>query len=238
MRSLKITLMVFILSITIYSQNFSIKVHSNKVITGDEVSDLPQPYSAVITGESISFNKYYSPNFIWSINNITNRQTGYDFQSSASPQQVWLDLNNPEYIHAVFSYSGVCDNMWQDRTSLYFGSTDAGENWFELGGVPVNTGSSGRSGFPCIVGTSDGKAVIANHNNSEYTITRTKIFIDHSLFEYNFTTYDPDEPIAGHTIWPRVAILPNNDIVVASSINAGPDYYLNTLSGVFLVAGN
>jgi len=231
MRGLKISLLVFILSITIYSQDFSIKVHSNKVITGDEVSDLPQPYSAVITGESISFNKYYSPNFIWSINNITNRQTGYDFQSSASPQQVWLDLNNPEYIHAVFSYSGVCDNMWQDRTSLYFGSIDAGENWFELGGVPVNTGSSGRSGFPCIAGTSDGKAVIANHNNSEYTITRTKIFIDNSLFEYNFTAYDPDEPTAGHTIWPRVAILPDNDIVVASSINAGPDYYLNTLSG-------
>ncbi|MCW9065635.1 MAG: T9SS type A sorting domain-containing protein [Ignavibacteriaceae bacterium] len=231
MNTLKISLLVSILTITIYSQNFSIKVQPNKIITGDEVSDLPQPYSEVITGESISFGKYYSPNFAWSIHNITDIQTGYDFQSSASPQQVWLDLNNPTYLHAVFTNSQVDDNFWADRTSLYFGSTDAGLTWFELGMVPINTGTSGRSGFPCIVGTSNGAAVIANHNNSEYTTTHTKIFVDNGLFEYNFTTYDPGEPSVGPIIWPRLAILPNNDIVVASSYNPGPDYYLNTLSG-------
>ncbi len=79
-----------------------------------------------------------------------------------------------------------------DRTSLYFGSTDGGTNWFELGGVPVNNGTTGRSGFPSIIGTSTGAAVISNHNNAlPSTTTRSTVFIDNSPFEYSFTNYDP-----------------------------------------------
>ena len=137
-------------------------------------------------------------------------------------------MNNPTFLHAVFINSQVNDNAWADRTSLYFASTDAGATWLNLGGVPVNNGMDGRSGFPCIVGTSDGRAVIANYNNSENTTTHTKIFIDSSPFANNFTTYDPGEPTTGPTLWPRLAILPNDDIVMASS---GAGLYTNTLSG-------
>ena len=98
----------------------------------------------------------------------------------------------------------------------------------KLGAVPVNNGTTGRSGFPCIVGTSDGKAVIANHNNSESTTTHSNIFIDNSAFEYNFTTYDPGEPSLGSIAYPRLAIMPNNDVLIASS---GAGLYLNKLSG-------
>ena len=41
------------------------------------------------------------------------------------------------------------------QTELVFtlAATDDGATWFELGGVPVNNGTHGRSGFPSIFGT-------------------------------------------------------------------------------------
>ncbi len=101
MLTLKISFVIFILSISLYSQ-------------------------------SIPVDKYFSGDIIWSIHLMSDKKTGYDYQSHGSAQQVWLDLNNPGYLHAVFIYSAVADNAWADRTSLYFGSTDAGVNWFEV----------------------------------------------------------------------------------------------------------
>jgi len=159
---------------------------------------------------------------------ISDLETGYDYQSHGSAQQVWLDLNNPGYLHAVFIYSAVADNVWADRTSLYFGSDDGGANWFEVGAVPVNNGTTGRSGFPCIVGTSDGSAVISNHNNNAPHTTRSTIFIDDSPFANNFSEYNPDETITGPALWPKLAILPDNDVLIAAFSS---DLYLNILSG-------
>ena len=187
--------------------------------------------SLTIYSQNFSFGNYHSENFFWSIKNITSLKTGYDLQSSASPQQVWLDVNNPDYIHAVFTNSQVCDNVWQDRTTIYFGSVNGGNSWFNLGKVPVNNGTSGRSGFSCVGGNSNGRAVIANHNNSEFTTTHSKIFIDSSPFEYNFITYDPGVPSSSSTNYPRIAVFPNSDVLMASS---GNGLYLNKLSsGVF-----
>jgi hypothetical protein len=191
MQSLKIFLVVFILSISLFSQN-------------------------------------NSPNLNWSMHLISDLETGYDYQSHGSAQQVWLDLNNPGYLHAVFIYSAVADNAWADRTSLYFGSTDAGVSWFELGGVPLNNGTTGRSGYPSIVGTSDGSAVISNHNNNAPHTTRSTIFIDNSPFENNFTEYDPGETITGQPLYPKLAVLPDNDVLIAAFSS---DVYLNKLSG-------
>jgi len=184
-------------------------------ITGDEVRDLSQNPVIETTG-TISFDAFSSGSLVWGVHNITDAKTGYDLMSNASTQQVWLDLNNPDYLHAVFTSSQEFSGAYADRTSLYFGSTDAGENWFELGGVPVNNGTDGRSGFPAIFGTSTGAAVIANHNNSEGTTTHSKVFIDNTPFEYNFTTFDPGTPTAGDAIWPRIVLLDNDDGVIAS----------------------
>ena len=49
----------------------------------------------------------YSQNLAWSYNLISDLKTGYDYQSYGSAQQVWLDLNNQGYLHAVFIYSGL-----------------------------------------------------------------------------------------------------------------------------------
>ncbi|MGB5530821.1 MAG: T9SS type A sorting domain-containing protein [Ignavibacteriaceae bacterium] len=200
------------------------------VVTGEEVRDFSQN-PLIQSNSNIPFDYFNSGGLLWAMHPITDRQTGYDLQSNASTQQVWLDLNNPGYIHAVFTNSQVSDGTWADRTCLYFGSLDNGETWFELGGVPVNNGTNGRSGFPTINGTSTGSAVIANHNNSDGTTTHSKVFIDNSPFEYNFTTFDPGVPAAGDVIWPRIAMLPNDDGVIASSVNGGTDFYVNTWTG-------
>ena len=81
------------------------------------------------------------------IHEITDIATGYDYQSNASPQQIWVDLNNPNYLHAIFTNSQSAIPQSQDRTSYYFGSTDAGSNWFLFGGVPMNNGTSGNRDF-------------------------------------------------------------------------------------------
>lgn len=210
-------------------------IHSPRpiIVNGDEMGK-PDPNIIPMRISPISFGNYYGRTLTWGVHNITDRVTGYDLQSNACTEQIWYDLNNPGYVHAVFTNSQIDDNAWADRTCLYFGSTDAGENWFELGGVPVNNGTSGRSGYPAIVGTSTGQAVIADHNNaSPLTTTRSTLFIDNSPFEYNFTMYDPGNTPnnQGPAIWPRLTIDPNDNIVMASSINGGDSMYINTFSG-------
>lgn len=212
------------------AQDARYRVEPKTVVSGNDVG---QPVEVdVFSAEPVSFNPVNSGSLVWTVNNITDRQSGYDLQSNGSTQQIWYDLNNPGYVHAVFCYSAVDDNAWADRTSLYFGSIDNGDTWFELGGVPVNNGTTGRSGFPSIIGTSTGSAVIANHNNFE-TPTRTTIFIDNSAFEYSFTNYNPGPaPFGnGEPIWPLLAINSNDDIVFASSVNGGDSFYVNTFSG-------
>ena len=135
---------VIILSTTIYPQsNGLFESEKDIVIDGSENPDLSN--SKIITKNTVDRIDAVQGNyFIYDFHNITNRKTGYDLQSNASPQQVWYDLNN-NYLHAVFTNSQEL-NPWADRTSLYFGSTDLGITWYELGGVPVN----GHSGFPAI----------------------------------------------------------------------------------------
>jgi hypothetical protein len=221
--------------ISTFAQDARSIVQPKIAISGNEIGQ-PAENTDVFTSAPVSFGKHNSGGLIWTVNNITDTQSGYDLQSNGSTQQLWYDLNNPGFVHSTFTYSAVDDNVWADRTCLYFGSTDFGTTWFELGGVPVNTGTSGRSGFPSIVGTSTGAAVISNHNNADQTATRSTIFIDNGPFEYNFTNHDPGATPnnQGEAIWPMLAINSDDDIVLASSINGGDSFYVNTLSnGVF-----
>ena len=232
-------IIVFFLGISLnFAQDARHIVAPKTYVSGNEVgipAENVQPYEF----GPISYSPVYTSQLTWTVNNISalsgRSGSGYDLQSNGSTQQVWYDLNNPGYVHAVFTYSAVDDNAWADRTCLYFGSITNGEEWFELGGVPVNNGSTGRSGFPSIIGTSTGAAVIANHNNAS-TPTRSTIFIDNSPFEYVFTNHDPGTtPFGnGEAIWPKLAINSSDDIVFVSSVNGGDSFYVNSLSnGVF-----
>jgi hypothetical protein len=229
--------LIVIISYPISAQTYnSYETKKDILIDGSENPDFTG--TEVIVKNSIDrVNPVYGDYFTYNYHNITDRKTGYDLQSNASTQQVWYDLNN-DFMHAVFTNSQTGVTPWADRTCLYFGSTDAGITWFELGGVPVNTGTSGRSGFPAIYGTSTGRAVIANHNNSDGTTTHTKIFVDNNPFEYNFATHDAGDVAQGFPIWPRLVVNQQNDVVFVSSINITPDYpftnHLDLPGGTFL----
>ncbi|MBT8378803.1 MAG: T9SS type A sorting domain-containing protein [Ignavibacteria bacterium] len=197
-------------------------------IRGDETPDHSN-IEIIETTTSPRFDPVYTSEFTFNVHNITDRKTGYDLQSNASTQQVWLDYGNPNFLHAIFTNSQVA-TTWADRTCLYFGSTDAGVTWFEFGGVPVNTGSDGRSGFPSVYGLVGGEAIILDHNNSSGTITHTKVYADNSPFEYNFTEYDPNN-ISDGPVWPRHTVTANGIVIFASSGSPAPDddVKINTL---------
>ena len=204
----------------------------NVVISGEEVVDLSANPKAELNGTPV-LGPVSAGGLTFVPHNITNRATGYDLQSNASTQQVWVDPTNPDFVHAVFTNSQVFLDPWPDRTCLYFGSTDFGVNWFELGPVPLYISSTnGRSGFPAIVGTSGGSAVITNHTNSNSTPVYSKVQIDASPFEYNFTEYDPGPAANGNPIWGRLGIDASDKIYLTSSISpSGPGIHLNTLTG-------
>ena len=146
---------------------------------------------------------------------ISNIRNGYTLQSNGSPQQLWIDTQNPEYIHSVFINSQFKTD-WPDRTCLYFGSSDFGQSWFELGSVP----DTSRSGFPAISGTDAGTAIIVNHSDYFGGPTRTGLFIDESPFNFNFTAYDPG--ITPATVWPRCIKTSDDKIFLAATATIPP----------------
>jgi len=157
---------------------------------------------------------------------ISDIRNGYTLQSNSSPQQLWLDLNNPGYLHAIFINSQY-KTLWPDRNCLYFGSTDGGITWFQLGSVL----DTSRSGFPSIAGTSDGIAVITNQSNYFAAPTRTGLFIDNGPFENNFVAYDPG--IAEAAFWPKHIVLPDGNILIAALSDSLVINHFNTSSGTF-----
>lgn len=197
-------------------------------IRGDETPDLSNA-DIITTGDSPVFEPVQTSEFTFEIHNITEKKTGYDFQSNASTQQVWVDYYNPQSVHTVFTNSQVATG-WADRSSIYFGSLNAGATWFEFGAVPVNNGTTGKSGFPVIYGLLNGAALISNHNNSFGTMTNTKLYSDASQFEYNFTEFDPGN-ISDGPVWPRLTVTDDSIVIFASSGSPAPDddLKLNTL---------
>jgi hypothetical protein len=230
--ALLISVLLLGFSLTL-AQDYSKKTLPNIYLTGDEVRDISnvtpeQTYQIPQSGS------VFSGSLDWNYTAITDLKSGYDMQSNSSTQEIWVDLGNPDYVHAVFMNSQVADGAWADRSSVYFASTDKGASWFQLGQVPVNNGTTGRSGYTAIYGLSTGEAVIMNHNNSEGTATRSKIFVDSSPLEYNFITYDPGKILydASEPIWPRGVVNANDDIVFASSQNPGDSFFVNFLNRV------
>jgi len=142
---------------------------------------------------------------------ISDIRNGYTLQSNGSPQQLWIDPQNPEYLHTIFMNSQFNEPPFADRKCIYFGSSDFGQSWSALGSVP----DTSRSGFPSIYGTIDGAAIIVNHGDYFGSPTRTGLFIDNNPFEYNFSAYDPGtEP---PTIWPRCIRISEDKILVAAT---------------------
>ncbi len=189
-------------------------------LTGTETPDVSN-VDVVRLNESINFGPVNSGSFTWDVHNIMDLSgigpTGYDLQSNASAQQLWADLNTPGYLHVVFMFSEVAGAA--DRTTMYVGSTDNGVGWFQLGGVPTNTGTEGRNGYGVISGLSTGAAVIMNHPEYPAGSPRSMIHIDSGPFEFNFTSYDPGlgNGVTNPPIWPRMVVDANDNVIFASS---------------------
>ena len=66
-------------------------------ITGEETPDLSNAEIIELSG-TVNFAPVQVGNIIFEVHNITNSATGYDLQSNASTQQVWVDLNNPDFL--------------------------------------------------------------------------------------------------------------------------------------------
>jgi hypothetical protein len=193
-------------------------------VTGDETTDLStNPIIEVTTG--YVFDPVQAGQLTFDIHSIDPATaTGYDFQTNNAAQELWMDPNNPNFLHAIFTNSQLTTPN-PDRTCLYYGSVDAGVNWFQLGQVPINLdpigGQDGRSGYAVIYGTSDGAAVIVNHNNSNNggSDFRSKIYIDSEPFGYNFTEYDPLQvPYEPNSpIWARMVVDGSDNVILISS---------------------
>ena len=153
------------------------------------------------------------PNF--EFHKISNIRNGYKVQSNGSPQELWVDPQNPEYLHAIFINSQY-NQVWPDRKCIYFGSTDLGESWLQLGAVP----DTSRAGFPVICGTSDGEAIITDHSGYFGSPSRSGLFIDNSPFEYNFNSYDPGAQVP--TSWPECLKISDDKILLAATATGPP----------------
>ncbi|MBU0528463.1 T9SS type A sorting domain-containing protein [bacterium] len=202
-------------------ERISHKTLPDTPISGDEAMDM-RNIEVIQSSAPINFAPVNSGNFTWDIHDITDRATGYDLQSNSSTQQIWLDVNTPAYLHAIFTNSQEAISPWSDRTTLYFGSTNSGVDWFELGPVP----NTSRCGYPAIYGDAAGSAIIMNHN-AVFGPTRTTVMPDNSPFEYNFGNFDPGNVIGGEVIWPRFIVAQNGDYVFSSSISGGDSFYVN-----------
>ena len=222
----KLTVLVLSLLLIgfVQAQNSKLtRTNEDKVITGEETPDLNGIEVANEKTTATTFQSVVAGGLTFDVHNITNRATGYDLQSNASTQQVWVDPNNHLNVHAIFTNSQETAG-WADRTCLYYGSDDGGLNWLELGPMPTTT----RSGFPAIYGDANGSGVATNHN-AFFGTTKTSVMIDNSPFEYNFTNHDPGTIVGGDPIWPRHTVADNGAVIFASSQNGPDSFFVNVL---------
>ncbi len=213
---------------TAFAQN---KPYPIVTVSGDEIGT-----STISSGLNMSGQKLYFPPvqnrlFTWTVNPMTTLASGYDLQSNGSTQELWYDLNNPGYLHSAYCTSQQTAG-WTDRTITYFFSADNGANWSELGNVPPPAPTGARSGFPSIIGLSNGAAVITSHHNGGDALTTSKIHIDSGPAEFNFTQYNPGNAPNGQgsPIWGRMTRNNDNNVVIASSISGGDSAYTNVLN--------
>lgn len=233
MKALNLLFTQMLISFAMFSGFSSIHSQPNEVpipkpATGLEVHDNSQNtfalnnknYKLFISPvKTSSATVFFSP---------TGVNTVYDLQSNGVPQQVWQNPLTPSNIHATYMYSNVPG--FASRNCAYLFSNDFGATWTYLVDVP----NTARSGFPAISGYTNGAAVIANHNNTNGTTTRTKIYFDAGPGFGVFTEMDPGDTFSSQAIWPRVIGIGSNKTVFANSINGQVLSYTNSSNnGVF-----
>lgn len=208
------------------------KIRKAELIVLDGSEPVP-PTTKKSVQSNIDVRNIQYPPVQTSFGNFTFQQTGtssfYDLQSNGTTNQVWQDPLIPANVHACYMNAPVSGGT---RVCTYLLSNDMGMTWQNLGDIPAGI----ASGFPSVSGLPNGAAVISNHNNSNGTPTRAKVFVDLGAGIGAFTEYDPGSSTEGDPIWPRVLGASNSNVVLVASINGQEFQYTNTLalpSGVF-----
>jgi Secretion system C-terminal sorting domain len=158
--------------------------------------------------------------------------TGYDVVSNGTSQQIWVDPVDPTQVHAVEMWSPQ-DAGWTTRNILYFYSFDGGDTWTQTSILPDSSGVHNRSGYPTIDGYPDETPLVGMHtfrageNATNYT--RGIFWRDDSPGAGTFSQmFDPgvgpDGPGSSTSlIWPRNAVIDNDNFVIAESENNNPN---------------
>ncbi|MBP9094969.1 MAG: T9SS type A sorting domain-containing protein [Ignavibacteria bacterium] len=165
-----------------------------------------------------------------------------DAQTSGSPQQIWQDPNNPNNIHAVYTYSNwVTGSLWQNSTVYYFFSSDKGLSWTK------SILDTGRLQQGIITGLSDGRVLAAcNAGPPEPNINYTRIFAQNSIGSNSFIRLLPG---GNNYLNPRIIATGNvnlsNKFVFVNSvyvydafINVGTSLTSSNFLGYNLFGGN
>ena len=216
-------LVVIVLFANSQAQDHSaLKTH--KVSDGSEYYENTTGYT-VTPNTSFRIAPYQSTTLTF-VFSPTPASTVYDLQSNSVPQEIWQDPLTPSHVHAVFMYS--TEAGFASRNCAYLYSDDFGATWNFIGDVP----NTDRSGFPAIQGLPNGAAVIANHNNTNGTPTRTKLYADQGAGFGVFTEYDPGAAPDGSAIWPRICVVNASRIAFASSISGAVFSYTNALTNL------
>jgi hypothetical protein len=167
--------------------------------------------------------------------NPTNLWSGYDYPSNGTAHLIWADTTNPMNIHAVYMWSSELGPNFTDRTCQYLYSFDGGASWLNTGQVPP---SGNRSGYCVVDGYySSGIALVGCHTfNGSNPDTRAMLYKDDDVGAGTFSTeWDPGEPATGQAIWPRVAVINDDNVALAASENQQADSlyvnFYNTTNG-------
>ena len=182
----------------------------------DRITSAPQvkmnslPFSGTYTPESSFFTATFTP---------MGASSYYPLQSNATPLQIWQDPNLQNNIHAVYTTCPTMDSppSYPNRKTVYFFSSDRGTTWTNVIEVP-----NIRSGFGNITGTSDGNALIVDHNGA--SLVHCRVYVDVSPGVGAFTEIDPNNGATNQRIWGRIIATQTTALpikyVMISSVNS------------------
>ncbi|CAN5585313.1 hypothetical protein BH10BAC5_BH10BAC5_06470 [soil metagenome] len=169
------------------------------------------PFTGTYTPESFGFTATFT---------LEGATSFYSQQSNGTPQQIWQDPNTPDNIHCTFTTNAPAEPSYATRRTAYYFSSDKGATWNYVGDVPTI-----RSGFGCVNGLSDGRAIISDHNGNDGV--RARVYVDAFPGIGAFTEIDPNNGAASQKIWPRIigtqSISAPIKYLMISSINGGND---------------
>jgi hypothetical protein len=173
---------------------------------------------------------------------MTDVRSLYDAQTAGSPHQIWQDPNNPNNIHAVYTYSReIIGTLWDSSKVYYFFSSNKGLTWAR---TLIDTGRIQRA---YITGLSDGRPLIClNAGRMEPAINYTRIYVGGPVGSGTFTTLLPggDNYLSPKIIATSSTSLTNKFVFINSEfpstthVNIGTSLTSSSFTGYGTYPGN